>query len=82
MTYRPVVPAEAATDPSPRHVDAQMRWLTRATAAGYAGVSMNTIDRWARDGRITRYRVEGMRSVRFKKDELDALFRPVSTDAA
>lgn len=48
-------------------------WMTRARAAGYMDVSLNTIDRWAREGKIRRYQVAGMRSVRFKREELDAL---------
>jgi excisionase family DNA binding protein len=55
-------------------------WLTRKEAAQYCRVrSERTIDRWAEEGRITRYRAEGLQSVRFKRAELDALF--VAEDA-
>lgn len=55
-------------------------WLTRKEAAEYCRVrSERTIDRWAEEGRITRYRAEGLQSVRFKRSELDALFVPELT---
>jgi excisionase family DNA binding protein len=76
MTYEPVEPATSATDENPRHADATIRWMTRATAAGYMDVSTTTIDRWARDGKLTRFKVSGLRSIRFKREELDALLAP------
>lgn len=51
-------------------------WRTRKGAAAYAGVSESTIDRWVRDGKLKRHRVEGSRSVRFHTDDLDKLMIP------
>jgi excisionase family DNA binding protein len=56
------------------------KFLPRDEAARYMRVSASTIDRWAREGRIKRYRVEGTRSVRFKVEELDALVVRVDLD--
>lgn len=37
-------------------------------------VTGQTIDRWVREGRLTRYRMAGHKKVsRFKRSELDAL---------
>ncbi len=52
------------------------RWLTRAEAAAYMGVSPRTIDRWANARLITRHRVAGVRSVRYSQAELDKVVRP------
>ena len=48
-------------------------WLTKAEAADRMRVTERTLDRWAEAGRLTRYRVEGIQSVRFARAELDAL---------
>lgn len=56
-------------------------WLTREEAAEYARVSVGTIDRWARDGKLPRHRVEGTRSVRFHTDDLDKLMIPETSGA-
>jgi excisionase family DNA binding protein len=58
------------------------KYLTRDEAASYMRVSESTIDRWARDGLIKRYRVKGTRSVRFKVAELDSLLDPEDDSAA
>lgn len=52
-------------------------WLTKNEAAEYMRVHPRTIDDWAKAGRITRHRIEGLQSVRFRRDELDALVVPV-----
>jgi excisionase family DNA binding protein len=54
-------------------------WLTRQEAAERARVDVRTIDRWAREGRITRHKVEGLQSVRFTVAEIDALIVPETT---
>lgn len=55
-------------------------WLTKAEAAEHMRVSPRTIDAWAEAGRITRHRVEGLQSVRFRRDELDALLVPEAAE--
>lgn len=50
-------------------------WFTRAEAAAYARVSLATLDRWARDGKITRHRTPG-RGVRFTQTDIDAAMTP------
>lgn len=56
-----------------------MRWATRAEAAEYARVSVDTIDRWAREEKLTRHKIGDMKSVRFSLAELDAMITPVVT---
>lgn len=56
-------------------------WLTRAEAASYLRISTATVDRLASSGKITRHRIAGVpaggnRSVRFRREELDALLTP------
>lgn len=54
-------------------------WKTRTESAEYARVSVGTIDRWAREGDLTRHYPRGTRSVRFHRDELDRLMVPART---
>ncbi len=56
-------------------------WLTRDEAAEYARVSVGTIDRWAREAKITKYSVAGTRSVRYKTSEIDAMMKPETIPA-
>jgi excisionase family DNA binding protein len=64
-------------------LDQVSTWLTRSEAAAYARVSCSTIDRWARDPDIplTKYTVGGKRSVRFKRDEIDAVMKSEAVSA-
>ncbi len=55
---------------------AERVWFTKDEAAAHVRVRPRTIDRWANEGRITRYKVDGMQSVRFARDELDQLIQP------
>ena len=48
------------------------RWLTRREAAGYARVSEATIGREARRGRLRCAKVGGRRSLRFRREWIDA----------
>jgi excisionase family DNA binding protein len=57
-------------------LDQQSPWKTRLEAAQYARVTVGTIDRWVRDGLLTRHTVSGTRSVRFHTDDLDKLMIP------
>jgi excisionase family DNA binding protein len=45
-------------------------WMTRSESARYLGVSLPTIDRMARAGKISKA-VQGKRTVIFSRDELD-----------
>jgi len=51
-------------------------WLTHAEAAAYLRVHPRTISRWADAGRLTKRQIDGLRSVRFARAELDALVVP------
>jgi excisionase family DNA binding protein len=51
-------------------------WMTRQEAADHLRVSVDTIDRYARDGRIKKYVIAGTRTTRYKVSELDALLAP------
>lgn len=47
--------------------------MTRKQAAALVGVSLGTLDSWAKEGRLTKVRAGGI--VRFRKDELLANFK-------
>lgn len=51
-------------------------WLTRAEAAERLRVSPKTIDRWTREGRLTKHKVGDLQSVRFAAAEVDKLVQP------
>lgn len=53
-----------------------MTYKTKAEAAEYLSVSQGTLDRWVRDGKLTRHKIQGTESVRFLTEELDALVVP------
>lgn len=57
-------------------------WLNRAEAAEYLRVHVTTIDRWVKEGRITKYTgADGLSLARFRRDELDALLAPAKATA-
>lgn len=47
--------------------------MTRSQAAKTVGISLGTLDSWAKEGRLTKCRNGGI--VRFRKDELLANFK-------
>jgi excisionase family DNA binding protein len=51
-------------------------WFTRTEAAQYARVSVTTLDRWAREGKITRHKTPGGRGVRYTKIDIDNAMTP------
>lgn len=59
-----------------------MNWLTRQKAAEYLSIHPRTLDRWVEEGRVVRYHVGELRSVRFKVTELDELMKPEPAVAA
>lgn len=59
-----------------------MKWLTRQEAAKYLSIHPRTLDRWVEEGRVTRYHVGELRSVRFKVEDLDGLMKPEPSVAA
>ena len=46
-------------------------------AAEFLGLSVSTVRRYIRDGRLPAYRVAGERLLRIRRDDLEALLRPV-----
>lgn len=57
-------------------------WATRKEAAVYLRVDPKTIDRYAREGRLTRHSVAGLRTVRYRWTDLYALVAPGEADSA
>lgn len=51
-------------------------YLTRHEAAELLKVSPATLDRYAREGLISRFHPEGKRTVRFDRDEVQRLLSP------
>jgi len=66
--------------PRVRQAPAPEELITRSAAAALAGVDVRTIDRWANEGRITRYKVGGMQWVRFREADIRAMVEPVPDD--
>jgi excisionase family DNA binding protein len=59
----------------------QSNWLTIQEAVDYLKVARSTLYRWAREGKVTFYRL-GEQTVRVRKDELDTVAQPVSNHRA
>lgn len=53
-------------------------WLTKEEAAEFLRVRPRTIDRWVAEGLITKHRIADLQSVRFSREELEALVQPVT----
>lgn len=51
--------------------------ITREAAGELANVGPRTVDRWANEEQITRYKVGGLQWVRFDSREVEAMRRPV-----
>lgn len=49
------------------------QWLSKEEAADYLGVSLFTIERYARDGKLPRYRLVGGKNTRYKREDVEAL---------
>jgi excisionase family DNA binding protein len=58
----------------------QTPWLTRREAAEYVRVSLETFDRWVAAGKVRKHKVADIQSVRFHREELDALMIPVQSE--
>ena len=58
-------------------MEIQSDWLTVQEAISYLKVARSTLYRWAREGRLTLYRL-GEQTVRVRKKELDTIAQPVS----
>jgi excisionase family DNA binding protein len=54
------------------------KWLTKEEAADHLRVKPRTIDRWAAVDKIRKYKIDGLQSVRFDRDELDRLVVPAA----
>lgn len=52
-------------------------WLTRQETAKRLRVDPRTVDRWSREGLLTKHKVGDLQSVRFRADQVDALVQPV-----
>lgn len=55
--------------------------ITREAAGELAGVGPRTVDRWANENLVTRYKVGGLQWVRFDSREVAAMRRPVAEGA-
>ena len=53
-------------------------WLNTEEAAGYLGISPKQLRKWVYQGKIKAYKLLN-KSLRFKKSELDLLFKGGST---
>lgn len=55
-----------------------MTWLTMQEAAARTGYSTRTLERYVSAGKLTAYRTRHGARLRFRSDDLDALFAPVA----
>lgn len=53
-------------------------WLTKEEAADRLRVSPHTVDRYVRRGELTKHKLAGTQTVRFRADQVDALAVPVA----
>lgn len=74
------MPARKPSQPSPTG-DVSRRFISQETAAERWDVSVDTIRRLIRAGKITGYRLNG-RIIRVDVAEVDAAFRPIPTVSA
>jgi len=58
------------------------RWLTQKEAAEYLGCTDKTIRNYISQGRLTGYKVSGLRTVRIDVHDIDALMRRIPTGNA
>lgn len=55
----------------------ETRWLTRQEAADLLKVNPRTVDRYARQGKLTKHKARGTQFVVFPAAEVEALATPV-----
>lgn len=78
---------ETTTEPGPDPVtvcphcgrsEVPSPWMTKAEVAAYHRVGERTVDRWSTepDARLTRFRIDDLQSVRFSRQEVEALVVP------
>lgn len=60
----------------------QPEYITRRQAAELIGRDVRTIDRWANEGRLVRYKRGGLQWVAFKRTEVLAMVAPVAEPVA
>ena len=51
-------------------------WMTKQEAAAHLRVSPVTLDRYVREGLVTKYVIGSKQSPRFRRTELDAIVTP------
>jgi excisionase family DNA binding protein len=51
-------------------------WMSKAEATAYLGVSDWSIDRYVKSGQLTRYKLGGTQTVRFRREDIEALLVP------
>ncbi len=74
MTNTRKKPAKAGTAP----MTEPTKWLTREEAADRLRVSKHTVDRYAREGLLQKFKVGDLQSVRFDIVQVDKLVRPAA----
>ncbi len=57
-------------------------YMTKSEAADFLRVSESTIDRYVRAGQLGRFKVAGLQSTRFRRDEVEAMIVPDNEEAA
>lgn len=51
-------------------------WMTRQEVGAHLRVSVKTVDRYVREGKLTRHHLGGGTAVRFQRAEVEGLLAP------
>lgn len=51
-------------------------WMTKTQSAKYLGVSISTFDRYVREGLLVKHYPGGIKTPRYRREQLDALMVP------
>jgi excisionase family DNA binding protein len=57
-------------------------WLTLKDVRDLLGVAPNTVRKLIRTGKLPAYQITGIRGPRFKREDVEALIRPIEVKSA
>ena len=63
-------------------MDSPRPYLTIRETAALLALSVRTIHRYIAEGKLRAYRVAGERPIRIKREDVDALLKPLGGEAA
>ncbi len=69
-----------SSETSQQEQQSQSIWLQTGEAAALIGVSNNTLLKLVKEGHIKAYRIKGVRGLRFKRGDVEALVEEVQPE--